>query len=261
MRHSPPAGQAAAHSLLTTILSLVLLQCADGTSLAANEKLEAKPPASSAETSTLPNYPRVNLASAYQVVPNWAQIPPSAKRASVPSIVLDKTGNVWAYTRTNPVVQIYTPDGRFLKGWREENPKTVPHGIDFDSEGNVWLVDAGLHTVSKFSPEGKLLQTLGVQGEAGVDDTHFNSPTGIAFTPDGSIFISDGYGNSRVVRYDKNGRYVKAWGELGVEPGKFTSRTPLPQIQGAASMWPTGTTFEFKCMTWTGNCSTLGKTS
>jgi hypothetical protein len=200
---------------------LTLLHCAFEAA-AAKEKQDGKASAAGAEASTLPSYPRVNLAPAYKIVPNWARVPAGAKKAAVPSIIVDNSGNIWAHVRSNPAVQVFSPDGRFIKGWEAESPRAVPHGIGFDPGGNVWLVDAGLHTVSKFSPQGARLQTLGVAGEAGADEKHFNSPTGIAFTPDGNIFISDGYGNSRVVHYDSDGRYVKAWGKLGVAPGEFS---------------------------------------
>ena len=179
-----------------------------------------KPPA--AEANALPDYPRVNLAPVFEVVPGWPQRPPDATPAAVPAIALDREGNVWIYTRANPVVQIYAPDGRYLRGWREENAKTVPHGLKFDADGNVWLVDCGLHVARKFTPDGKLLLTLGTLGEPGEDERHLRAPTDITFTPNGDIFIADGYGNSRVVRFDKTGRYLKAWGKLGTKPGEFS---------------------------------------
>ncbi len=186
------------------------------------QKKQSPKPSPTAESAPLPDYPRVNLAATYEVVKNWPERPKDAARAAVPSIALDKDGNVWIHTRANPMVQVYAPDGRYLRGWKEEDSRAVPHGIAFDGAGNVWLVDVGLHNVRKYTPEGKLLLTLGVTGEAGNDDKHFNRPTGIAFAPNGDIFIADGYGNSRIVRLDADGRYKNAWGTLGVEPGNFS---------------------------------------
>jgi hypothetical protein len=175
-----------------------------------------------AESVPLPDYPRVDLAPRYEVVKGWPERPKDLERAAVPSIALDREGNIWIHTRANPMVQVYAPDGKYLRGWKEEDARAVPHGIAFDADGNVWLVDVGLHNVRKFTPEGKLLLTLGVTGEAATDDRHFNRPTGIAFAPNGDIFIADGYGNSRVVHLDREGRYKNAWGTLGVEPGNFS---------------------------------------
>ena len=174
------------------------------------------------ESAPLPDYPRVNLVPDYEVLPDWPQRPANAEGAAVASVTLDGEGNVWIYTRANPVVQVYTADGRYLRGWHEEDPKTVPHCVAFDRDGNVWLVDAGLHVARKFAPDGKLMLTLGTLGVAGVDESHFHSPTGITFTPNGDIFVADGYGNSRIVHFDKTGRFIKAWGTLGTEPGQFS---------------------------------------
>lgn len=78
-----------------------------------------------------------------------------------------------------------------------------PHQLRIDQEGNIWVADFGLHIVQKFTTEGKLLQTLGVRGKSGEDETHFNMPTDMAITPTGEIFVSDGYGNRRIVHFDK----------------------------------------------------------
>lgn len=179
-------------------------------------------PAQAAESATPPAYPRINLAPQYEVVPDWPQRPPGIEWAAVSAIALDRAGNVWIYTRRNPTVQVYSPEGRYLQGWTEENPKTVPHGLKFDRDGNVWLVDMGLHVARKFSPEGQLLQVLGTVGVPGEDATHFFQPTDIAFAPNGDIFVSDGYGNSRVVRFDASGKFLNAWGSLGVTPSRFS---------------------------------------
>lgn len=167
-------------------------------------------------------HPRVNLAPHYELVEGWPQKPPEVKWGAVPAMDFDREGNLWIYTRANPVVQVYAPDGRYLRGWTEENKATVPHGLRFDADGNVWLADVGLHVVRKFSPEGKLLLTLGTLGVAGKDEQHFNMPTSVAFAADGDIFVSDGYGNNRVVRFDREGRFLKAWGVLGTKPGEFS---------------------------------------
>lgn len=184
--------------------------------------LAAAEPPQTAESAKAPVYPRISLAPQYEVVRDWPQRPANIEGAAVSAIALDQSGNVWLYTRRNPTVQVYGPDGKYLKGWTEENPKTVPHGLKFDRDGNVWLVDVGLHVARKFSPEGRLLQVLGTLGEPGEDATHFFMPTDIAFGPNGDIFVSDGYGNNRVARFDASGKFIKAWGSLGVAPGRFS---------------------------------------
>jgi DNA-binding beta-propeller fold protein YncE len=86
----------------------------------------------------------------------------------------------------------------------------------------VWLADTANHVVLKCTPEGKLLRTLGTPGRYGCDESHFNRPTDMAITPDGQVFVTDGYGNARVVHFDANGRFVKEWGKLGTGPGEFS---------------------------------------
>src|SRR5262249_41195358 len=88
--------------------------------------------------------------------------------------------------------------------------------------GNVWCADIELHVVRKFTPEGKLLLTIGTPEHPGKDSTHLNQPTDMAVTPAGDVFVADGYGNARVVHFDKARKYVKEWGELGSKPGQFS---------------------------------------
>jgi len=182
---------------------------------------QARPQSPSPE-STPPAYPRVNLATSYEVDPSWPKRPADIYWAAVSAIAIDREDNVWIYTRTNPTVQVYAPDGRYLRGWRNENTNAVAHGLKIDREGNVWLVDTGLHVVTKHSPDGKILLQIGSFGEQGEDAKHFYKPTDVAIAPNGDIFVADGYGNNRVVRFDKRGKFIKAWGTLGTTPGQFS---------------------------------------
>jgi DNA-binding beta-propeller fold protein YncE len=168
-----------------------------------------------------PRYPRVNLSTWYQVDPSWPQRPASCAWEAVPGIAVDGEDRVWVYTRAVPPVQVYDADGRFVRSWGEGTVKTAHH-IKFDREGNVWLADIGHHVVMQFTPEGKLLKTLGTRGVAGDDEAHLDRPTDMAITPEGDVFVSDGYGNNRVVHFDWEGKFVKAWGKLGTGPGEFS---------------------------------------
>jgi peptidylamidoglycolate lyase len=97
----------------------------------------------------------------------------------------------------------------------------MPHGLTIDREDNVWLTDVGLHQVFKFTHEGKLLLTLGERGKPGSDRAHFNLPTDVAVLPDGSFYVSDGYKNTRVVKFTAEGQYDFEWGTKGDAPGQF----------------------------------------
>jgi peptidylamidoglycolate lyase len=95
----------------------------------------------------------------------------------------------------------------------------------YDAERNVWIIDDGAHSIYKFSPDGKkVLMTLGEFRKPGNDKTHFNRPTDIAWLPNGDFFVSDGYGNTRVVKFSKDGKYLMEWGKPGSKgPGEFNT--------------------------------------
>lgn len=168
-------------------------------------------------------YPRVNVAVAYEVDPSWPQRPATMQWAEMPGVAVDARDQVWIFTRTANPVQVYDAQGNLVRSWGQDILKSgAAHHIRIDREGNVWVADIVDHVVRKFTPEGKLLLTLGTPGELGRDRTHLNKPTDMAITPAGDIFVADGYGNARVVHFDKQGRYVKEWGELGSKPGQFS---------------------------------------
>ena len=120
-----------------------------------------------------------------------------------------------------PPVQVYSADGKFIRSWGSDTIGKA-HFLRFDAEGRVWVTDVGKHVVMQFTPEGKLLRTLGTPGEPGEDATHFDKPTDVAVTPAGDIYVADGYGNNRVVQFDRDGKFVRSWGKLGIKPGEFS---------------------------------------
>jgi DNA-binding beta-propeller fold protein YncE len=133
--------------------------------------------------------------------------------------------------------------GRLLAGFGE-GMFAFPHGFTVDDEGNIWASDAnanetvlgmsaiatsgpfkGLprgHQVFKLSPQGNVLMTLGKAGVRGNGPDRFDAPTGVAVASNGDIFVTDGHGrNDRVVKFSKDGRFIKAWGHHGLAPGEF----------------------------------------
>ena len=154
------------------------------------------------------------------VDPTWPQKPESFTWGALSGITVDAQDQVYLFNRSEPTVQVYRTDGTLVRSWTTANPKGTHH-IKLDPDGDVWLADFRSHVVQKYSPEGKLLLTLGEAGHPACDENHFNGPTDMAFLPNGDVFISDGYGNRRVVHFDKQGRFVKAWGEEGTGPGQF----------------------------------------
>jgi DNA-binding beta-propeller fold protein YncE len=168
-----------------------------------------------------PKYPHVSLAATYEVDAAWPKRPKGFHWGAVSGIAVDAADNVYVFTRAEPPVQVYDAKGNYLRGWGKGSIKSAHH-IKIDHEGNVWISDIGNHVVQKYTPEGKLLLTIGTLGKAGRDKTHLNMPTDMAVTPTGEVFVSDGYGNARIVHFDKEGKYIKEWGELGHKPGQFS---------------------------------------
>ncbi len=168
-----------------------------------------------------PEFPPTPLVVEYDVDTTWPQRPENVKPlGAVSGISVDQDNNVWVFNRGEDQVQVYNVDGGFVRKW-EKTIVAEPHHLRIDPVGNIWLTDIGLHVVHQFSPDGKLLKTLGVSGQPGEDDMHFNAPTDVAVSPEGDAFISDGYGNRRIVHYDKDGKFVKTWGTFGTQPGQF----------------------------------------
>lgn len=163
---------------------------------------------------------KVNLAVGYQVDPEWPRKPAGLEWGQMPGLAVDAQDQVWIFHRGKTPVQVFGRDGVLVRSWDNATFKSGHH-MKIGPEGNVWLTDSGAHTVYKYSPEGERLMTLGTPGEPGEDDRHFNRPTDMAITPAGDIFVTDGYGNSRVVHFDAEGRFVKTWGKLGTAPGEF----------------------------------------
>jgi DNA-binding beta-propeller fold protein YncE len=159
----------------------------------------------------------------YKVVPNWAQLPAGWNFGETSGVSVDKDDNVWVFNRgKHPLIKL-DKHGKFLSAW-EDPPVLSSHGIKVDPQGNVWLVDVEGHSVMKFTPAGRLLMVFANPGrKAGDNDTKFafNRPTGLSFKPNGDFYVSDGYVNSRVVEYSKEGKYIRQWGRKGKGDGDF----------------------------------------
>ena len=123
--------------------------------------------------------------------------------------------------KADPIV-VFDAKGKYLRSWGK-GMFGNPHGMRVDRGGNVWVTDNGDHQVMKFTPRGELLLALGVKGKPATDDKTFDRPTDIAFAPSGEVYVSDGYGNSRVVKFSREGKYLATWGKRGTGPGEFNT--------------------------------------
>jgi DNA-binding beta-propeller fold protein YncE len=169
-----------------------------------------------------------NLPDPYRPVENWAQLPTGVQWGQVIGVQPDPSGNIWVFHRSDPAILEFDASGKFLKSFGA-GMFVQAHGLAIDREGNIWVTDAQGkdgkgQQVFKFSPEGKILMTLGKAGVAGSGHDTFNGPCDVATAPNGDIFVADGHGgdtNARVVKFSKDGKYIKEWGRKGSGPGEF----------------------------------------
>jgi DNA-binding beta-propeller fold protein YncE len=168
----------------------------------------------------------------YQSIRNFLKLPPQISIGPDPGITVNSKGHIFLFNRGDYPLLEFDANGNYLRKITYGTWDFVfAHSLRVDSEDNIWAVDEGINQVVKLSPEGKVLLVLG--NKADIVDTPppgeplskltrlFNRPTDVAFGPSGDIFVSDGYGNARVVKYDKNGKFQKVWGRLGTAPGEF----------------------------------------
>ncbi len=170
----------------------------------------------------------------YQVVHGWPELPPDFVMGQVSGVAVDshnhvfafhRAENSWAADKTHPIASATVlcfdgASGKLLSSWGQ-NRFVTPHGLRIDSHDHVWVTDVALHQVFEFSHDGELLLSLGTERTPGLDATHFDKPTDVGFAPDGSILISDGYGNSRIAKFSAAGQFLLDWGHKGTGPGEF----------------------------------------
>ena len=162
------------------------------------------------------------------VVAGWPTIPFGAKFGQVSAVDVDAQGRVYVLQRAGrewkepfpadpiaePTVFVFDgPSGKLLARWGA-GQFIMPHGLSIDPEGKIWITDVGREQVFRFDATGKQELVLGERGVTGDDAGHFGRPTDIAFSDD-EVFISDGYLNHRVAVFDRNGKFLRQWGEQG----------------------------------------------
>jgi DNA-binding beta-propeller fold protein YncE len=182
--------------------------------------------------------PPNNAPNPYETIRGWAQFPDGRKWGSTAGVAIGSDGNIWAYDRCgantcdgsdlDPILE-FDASGKLLKHFGA-GVFVFPHGFYVDRQGNVWVTDAmgkggKGHQVIKFSPDGKILLRLGKAGVAGSGPEAFNQPSAVAVAKNGNIFVADGHaptcGASRIVKFSKNGKYIKEFGHKGAGPGEL----------------------------------------
>jgi DNA-binding beta-propeller fold protein YncE len=185
----------------------------------------------------------------YESVPNFLKMPQDLYLGEVSGVAVDSKKHIFVFSRggtTGPAygaaaAQLleFAPDGRFLREiGKNLYAWSYAHAVRTDRDDNIWAIDKGSDMIVKFNPEGRVAMVFGRKKEASDEsavpwthvnpprpaiDGQFRQPTDVTWNARGDIFISDGYINSRVAKYDKNGDWVKQWGDHGSKPGEFNT--------------------------------------
>jgi hypothetical protein len=177
----------------------------------------------------------------YESTPDFLKLPADLYLGEGIGVARNSKGNVFVYTRSGESSRLFEfdPTGKFVREiGRGLYGFSQAHAVRVDPQDNIWVVDEGTDMVMKFNPEGRIVMLLGRRPEAtlGLIETPapgtpprpaqpytFGRPTDIAWDAAGNIFVSDGYINSRVVKYDKNGRFVRDVGIRGTAPSQFNT--------------------------------------
>jgi DNA-binding beta-propeller fold protein YncE len=158
----------------------------------------------------------------WEVLPSWGQLPVGMTMGAASQVATTADGQILVFRRAVPSFFVFNPDGTFVKSWGDQY--RLAHGVRVDREGNIWVTDNTDNFVQKFSADGKLLMTVGRKGMAGDNASQdaFDGPADVFVAPNGDFFVADGYRNSRVVQFSKEGKFIKIIGGVkGAEPGQF----------------------------------------
>ncbi len=175
-------------------------------------------------------------AIAFDSVPNVLKLPPDMNLGEVAGVAVNSKGHIFIYHRSGHTELLeFDQTGKFVRQiGKDLYGFDFAHVVRIDKDDNIWCVDEGSNMVIKFNPEGHVVLTLGrkwelVEGRVPQEEAaklpprtnSFNRPTDVTWDPAGNIYVADGYNNSRVVKLDKNGKWLKTWGERGTGPGQF----------------------------------------
>src|SRR6267154_1350775 len=177
----------------------------------------------------------------YKFSYGWAKLPDRRRWGAVVSVDMDRDGmSFWVFDRCvsatdcsksklDPIMK-FDANGNLVKSFGG-GMINYSHGLHVDKDNNIWVTDGRAmnngkgHTVMKFNQDGKLLMTLGKPGTAGATQDTFSEPSDVLVAPNGDIFVADGHGgpqgNNRIVKFDKDGKFIKEWGKKGWGPGEF----------------------------------------
>jgi DNA-binding beta-propeller fold protein YncE len=158
----------------------------------------------------------------YETIGEWGKLPDGWSLGDVGAIGVDRHDNVYVFNRSSHPMIVFDRKGNFLRSWGEGIFRN-PHGVHMGPDDTIYCTDDGDHTVRKCTLDGKVLLELGVPGQpsAYMSGQPFCRCTHTALSPEGDIYVCDGYGNARVHKYSPDGKLLFSWGEPGTRPGQF----------------------------------------
>lgn len=158
----------------------------------------------------------------YEITNDWAKVPPGMEWREVGSVAVDNLDQVYVFNRGPHPMMVFDREGDFLRSWGEGLfPRA--HGVHFGPDDTLYLTDDGDHTVRKCTLDGKVLMTLGIPGKPSpyMSQEPFHRCTHTTLSPQGDIYVSDGYGNARIHKFSPDGKLLMSWGSPGSGPGEF----------------------------------------
>ena len=165
----------------------------------------------------------------YVVAPTAVTLPAGVTMGATASVAFDANGHLFVLTRGDKTFFEFNPDGSFIRSFGDKL-FTRSHGLRIDRDGNLWATDVGGHIVVKMTRDGQPLLTIGTKGEAGewneATGSHkLNQPNDVVLAGNGDVFVAQGHtpgaeGDARVLKFDKNGKFINSWGGKGSGPGR-----------------------------------------
>lgn len=160
----------------------------------------------------------------YRHVPSWGKLPSGWEWNHAVGVGIDSKDQIYVYNRSAHPMMVFDTEGNLLNSWGEGLFKSA-HMVTVGPDDTLYTTDIGDHTVRRWTADGKLLLTLGTPGKPArrMSGDPFNQPTHVGLGHDGSIYVTDGYGNARVHQFTPEGKHIRSWGEPGSGPGQFRS--------------------------------------
>ena len=156
----------------------------------------------------------------YRVERDWGELPDGIRPTAISTVAVDSQGRVYAYRRGSPPVVVFDAAGRFVAAWGQDRIVDA-HGIFVTGDDRVFLVNRDAHEVIECTPDGAVVRAIGRRHEPRFG-APFNHPTDVAVAADGEFYVTDGYGNALVHRFDADGAHLQSCGEPGSGPGAFS---------------------------------------